>query len=74
MLGATLNLDLSNDLLDAAASLRAWGRLRGFRSVGGRLGGPQGWHGRHPELGGPQHRLVRHCGVFMDLGASWVLL
>ena len=59
--GHTLDLvDLSIDFLDAAVSL--WTQ--------GRLGVPRGWHGRHPELGGPQHSLLRCSGVFIDPGAS----
>ena len=45
-MGATLNLvHLSSNLLDAAASLWTSGRLGHFRSVGRRLGGPQGGTG-----------------------------
>ena len=72
--GANLNLvDLSTTLLDFAASLWTRGRIGRFCSVIRRLGDPRGWHGYHPELGGPQHQLVSHGGIFMDPWAYWAL-
>ena len=72
--GATLNLvDLSNNLLDNVASLWTRGHLR---SVGRRLGGSPGLHGRHPELGdlAPTcYTLRRLYGPVGVLGASAAL-